>query len=92
MAEREEHGRFLAGEITKNVTRGLQNVGLSFKNQLTGLMTVISAQGVSQVVGSFDGEPTNYMGWIKSIEKYVVLASGDDNQSKTCLPDEQGCC
>ena len=45
MAEWEEHGRFLvvlAHEITKNVTRGLQNVGESLKNQLAGLLTVIS--------------------------------------------------
>ena len=77
MAEWEELGRFivrLAGEITNNVTRGLQNVGQSFTNQLAGLSTVISAQGVSQVVGSFDGEPTKYRDWIKSIEKYVLLA------------------
>ena len=45
-------------------------------------MTVISAQGVSQVLDSFDGEPTKYWVWIRSIKKYLLLADGDDNQSK----------
>ena len=47
---RKKCGRFLlglAGEKTNNVTRGLQNVGQSFTNQLAGLLTTISAQGVS---------------------------------------------
>ena len=85
MAQWEELGRLLVGltaEITNNIKRGLQNVGPSFINQLAGLSTVISAQGVSQVVGSFDGEPTKFRDWIKSIEKYVLLAGGDDNQLK----------
>ena len=50
MAEQEEPGRFLvglAGEITSNATRELKNVGQSLTNQLAGLLTVISAQGVS---------------------------------------------
>ena len=51
MAKWEELGRFLvglAGEIANNVTRGLQNVGQSFTNQLAGLLTVISKLGVSR--------------------------------------------
>ena len=59
MAEQEELGRFLVGlasKIPNIITRGLQNV--CFTNQLPGLLTVITAQGVSQVVDSFHGEPT----------------------------------
>ena len=84
MAEWEELGRFLVGlasGITNNVTTELQNVGQSFTNQFVGLSTVISVQGVSQVVGSFDGEPTIVNDWITSIQKYMFLAGGD-NQSK----------
>ena len=55
----------LPSDITNNVMKGLQNVGQSFTNQLAGLSAVISAQGVSQVVGSFDGEHTKYRNWIK---------------------------
>ena len=68
MAEQEDLGRFLvglAGEITNNVMMGLQNVSQNFTNQLSCLLTIISAQGISQVVGSFDGEPTEFGGWIK---------------------------
>ena len=68
MAEWEEPGRFvvgLVGEITNNVTRGLKNVGQWFTNQLAGLSTLRSAQGVSQVVCSFDGEPVKFGDWIK---------------------------
>ena len=48
MVEWEELGRFLGGlasEITNIVTRGLQNVGKSFINQLADSQTVIGAQG-----------------------------------------------
>ena len=46
MAEWEELDRFivgLAGEITNNITKGLQNVGWSSTNQLAGSLTVINA-------------------------------------------------
>ena len=95
MAEWEEHGRFLvglAGEITNNEIRELQNVGQSFTNQIAGLLTVISAQGVSQVMGLLGWEPLKYRDWIKSIEKFVLLAVEDDNQKQACLPDQYGCC
>ena len=62
VAEWKKIGKFLVGvadEIAHNVTRGFQNVGESFTNQLTGLSTVIGAQGISQVVGSVDGELPN---------------------------------
>ena len=93
MAKSEELCRFLvglAGEITDNVTRGLQNVGQSFTNQLTGLSAVISAQGVSQVVGSFDGEPTKYRDWNKSIETYVLLAGGMTTNQRGLLTRPAG--
>ena len=71
MAEWEELGRFLvvlAAELRNNVTRGLQNVVQSFPNQLAGLLTVMCAQGVSQVMGSCDREPTR-LDWITSSKK-----------------------
>ena len=55
---------------------GLQNIGKSFTNMLAVLLAIISAEGVSQIVGSLDGEPTKFRDWIKSIEKYVLLAGG----------------
>ena len=32
-------------------------------------------------MGSFDGKPTKFRDWIKSVEKYV-MSRGDGNQSK----------
>ena len=72
----------LATEITNNVTGGLQEVGQNFCSQLSKLSTVISAQGVSQIVGVFEGLPTKLMDWIKSIEKHILLAGGDGDQTK----------
>ena len=56
--------------------------GQRFTHKLAGLSTVISAQWVCHVVGSFYGEPTKYRDWIKSIEKYMFLAGGDEYKSK----------
>ena len=63
MAQQEELGRILVGlanEISLNVTVGFHEVGKSFSTQLENLSTVISAQGVSQIVGTFEGEPSNF--------------------------------
>ena len=60
----------------------MQNVGQSFTDQLAGLLNVISAQGVSQVVDSFDGELTKFLEWIKSTENCRILAGGVDNESE----------
>ena len=62
MAQQEELGRFLvslATEITNKVTGGFQEVGQNFSFQLSKLSTVISAQGVSQLEGVFEGDPKN---------------------------------
>ena len=68
MAQQEECGIFLvclATEITYNVTRGLQEVGQNFSSQLSKLSAVISTQGVSQIVGVFEGDATKFRDWIK---------------------------
>ena len=72
----------LATEITNNATGGLQEVGQNISSPLSKLPTVISAQGVSQIVGVFDGDPTKFRNLIKSIEMYILLAGGDDDQTK----------
>ena len=62
----------LATEITNNVTGGLQEVGQNFSSQLSKLSTVISVQGVSQIVVVFEGDPTKFRDGIKSIEVYTL--------------------
>ena len=68
----EEFGRFLvslAGDISNQVKTGIKDASQGFSDQLTKLSTVISTQGVSQVVGVFEGEPDKFRDWINSIEK-----------------------
>ena len=65
MAESQEPGRFLvglAGEITNNVTKGLQNVGQRFTNHLADLLTVISAQGICAQGTGYSREQVHLMG------------------------------
>ena len=86
MAQQEELGRFLVGlanEISVNVNAGFSmRLGKAFSTQLANLSIVISAHGVSQIVGAFEREPSNFRDWIKAIEKYTLLAGGDDIQTK----------
>ena len=84
MSQQEELGRFLvvlANEISVNATAGFYEVGKSFSTQLANLSTAISAHRMLQIVGAFEGEPSNFRDWIKSIEKYILLAGGDDIQT-----------
>ena len=63
MAINEDVCRFLvgpAGEISSKFSQGIQNASQGFSAQLTNLSTAISAQGVSQVVGLFDGDSSRY--------------------------------
>ena len=85
MAVNEDVGRFLvglAGEISSYFSQGIQNASQGFSAQLTNLSTAISAQGVSQVVGLFDGDSSKYQDWIKSLEKYTLLSGGDGAKTK----------
>ena len=49
---------------------------------MSKLSIVISAQGISQLVDVFEGDPTKFKDWMKSIEKYILLVGGDDDQTK----------
>ena len=51
----------------------MQEVGQNFSSGLSKLSTAICAQGVSQIVGVFEGDPTKFRDWIKSIEKYILF-------------------
>ena len=85
MAVNEEFGRFLvdlAGGVSNESKKGMEDVGKDFSTQLANLSTIISAQGVSQIVGVFYWDPTKFRDWIKSTEKYVLLSSGDDTLTK----------
>ena len=51
-------------------------MGQNFSSQLSKLSTAISAWGVSQIIGVFEGDATKLRDWVKSIEKYILLAVG----------------
>ena len=42
----------------------------------------MGAQGISQIVVPYEREPKIFKGWIKSIEKYAVLTSLDNDRMK----------
>ena len=79
MAQQEEPGRFLVGsatEITNNVNGGLQEADQNFSSQLSKLSTVISAEGVSQIAGVFEVDPTKFRDWSKSSEIHTFGRRG----------------
>ena len=85
MAINEDVGRILvglAGELSSNLSQDIQNASQGFSAQLTNLSTALSAWGVSQVVGLFDGDSSKYQDWIKSLEKYTLLSGGDGAKTK----------
>ena len=61
MAEQQQQQAFVAA---------IRNVG----EQMTGLSTAMSAQGVAKIIKPFDGNPREFKDWIKAIEKYTVLS------------------
>ena len=69
----------LAGGVSNEIKNSMEDVGKDLSTQLANLSTIISAQGASQIVGVFDGDPTKFRDWIKSIENYVLLSLGDQN-------------
>ena len=50
--------------------------------QMAGVSTAVGAQGVAQLIKSFEGDPKQYKEWIKSVEKYAVLTGLDNNRIK----------
>ncbi|ESO91883.1 hypothetical protein LOTGIDRAFT_163245 [Lottia gigantea] len=50
--------------------------------ELVGLSTTLKHHGVSSLVERFSGDPKNYSDWMKSIEKYALLADIPDAKIK----------
>lgn len=61
--------------------QAFQNIQLELANVSQALTT----QGVSSSVLKFDGTPRNYREWVKSIEKYVILADIIDDRRKKLI-------
>ena len=51
----------------------IEAVFRNLNNELKDLSNVVSTQGISQFIPSFDGTPSKFKEWIKNIEKYSLL-------------------
>ena len=49
-----------------------KRLGKIFSSQSSKLSTVICVQGVYQIAGVFEGDPTKFRDWNKSNEKYIL--------------------
>ena len=50
----------------------------TLSNQMANLTSAIGAHGISQFIPPFEGDPSKFKQWIKSIEKYALLTKLTD--------------
>ena len=58
--------------------------------ELTNVSQALTAQGISNIVLRFDGNPKKYREWIKSIEKYAVLVNVPEARKKLIAYQSSG--
>ena len=58
--------------------------------ELTNVLQALTAQGISNIVVRFDGNPKNYRKWIKSIEKHAVLVNVPEARKKVIAYQSSG--
>ena len=58
--------------------------------ELTNFSQALTAQGISNIVLKFDGNPKNYKEWIKSIEKYAILVHLPEARKKLIAYQSSG--
>lgn len=51
--------------------RGIGQVFQELASQMSNVSSALSAQGISQIVQTFDGSPKNFRDWVKQIENIV---------------------
>ena len=75
-------------------TRAIDSLGHNIERvsaQLTGLTSAVYTQSVSQIVTTFDGTPSKFKEWIKSIEKYATLTNlGNGDISRIAFQSSTG--
>ena len=54
------------------------------RRQLTGFTSAVYTQSISQIVPTFDGEPSQFKNWIKGIEKCSILTKANDFEIPNC--------
>ncbi len=66
-------------------TGGDAGVGQAFQQlarEMANVSSALSAQGISQIVHTFDGNPKNFRDWIKQIDKYCKLTNANEDRKK----------
>lgn len=61
-----------------NIAQVFQNVA----EEMGNVSVQLGAQGISQIINPYDGDPKKYKDWVKSIEKYAVLTNLDNDRIK----------
>lgn len=61
-----------------NIIPVFQNLAAEMAN----VSSALSAQGISQMVQTFDGNPRNFRDWVKQIEKYCQLTNLPDTRKR----------
>ena len=52
---------------------GVEGVFQYLAREMANVSSALNAQGVSQILQCFDGNPKNFRDWVKQIEKYCKL-------------------
>ena len=61
-----------------NVAQAFQNLA----DEMGNVSIQLGAQGISQIISPYEGEPKKFKEWVKSIEKYAVLTNCDNDRIK----------
>ena len=61
---------------------GIDQVFQQLVVQMANVSSALNAQGISQIVQVFDGNPKNFKDWIKQIEKYCKLTNLPEARKK----------
>ena len=82
-------GQGQQGQAPMQVDPAVQ-VFANLTQELTNVSQALTAQGISNIVLRFDGNPKNYREWIKSIEKYAVLVNKPEDRKKLIAYQSSG--
>ena len=82
-------GQGQQGQVPMQVDPAVQ-VFANLTQELTNVSQALTAQGISNIVLRFDGNPKNYREWIKSIEKYAVLVNIPEARKKLIAYQSSG--
>ena len=72
----------MADEQAQAQAQAQAQVFININRELANVSQALTAQGISNIVLKFDGNPKNFREWMKSIEKYATLVNIPDDRKK----------